>query len=111
MGVSLEETVNFLELHGSGEQRHNCRVRSKKKFRWQGPIDRLRQEGIYISVWKEIKTWADGVVYRAVASGHKPPHFLDQRPEQWARGGAFTPLMQLVPRKWQRPGFVRRQRM
>jgi len=110
-GVCIEETVMYYELHGSGKPHQNCLVRSKRQFRWFGPIEALRQKGIYIDVSKHIKTWADGVVYGSVASDHKPPHWLDQQPQQWARSGTYIPIRELLPQKWQRPGFTRRQRI
>ena len=31
--------------------------------------------------------------------------------QQWARSGTYIPIRELVPQKWQRPGFTRRQRL
>ena len=52
----------------------------------------------------------DAACARAVASDHKPPHWLDQDPLKWSRDGNHVPIQEMLPRKWQRPGFVRRNR-
>ena len=111
--VQIVETAGFLEPHANGEVHHNSLVRASVPFRWKKTAEYLfKEQKISVSYGANIKTWAEGMVYGCVASDHKPPEMLDQElPHQWAKEGLPMRPEDVIPRKWQAPGFQRRVQM
>jgi hypothetical protein len=111
-GVEVLETACFLEPHANGDPHFNLLVRAKKQYRWKNVAERLlNHHRIHVGFGCNIKTWAEGVAYGRVASDHKPEEGLDASPEQWHANGAPTPFEQVIPHRWQQPGFVRHTRL
>ena len=63
------------------------------------------------SFGENIRTWAEGVAYGRVATEHKGEAELDPDPVQWHGTGSPTPFEEVLPRRWQQPGFVRKTRL
>jgi len=105
---TLVETATFQEPHANGDMHFNSLVRADAQYRWKPVAERLLQHyRVHVSFGQNIKTWAEGVVYFRVASGHKGPQDLDQSPEQWHANGTPSRFEDFLPRRWQQPGFVR----
>ena len=105
---TVVETATFQEPHASGDMHVNSLVRADAQYRWKPVAERLLQHyKVHVSFAQNMKTWAEGVVYFRVASGHKGPQDLDQTPEQWHANGTPSRFEDFLPRRWQQPGFVR----
>jgi hypothetical protein len=110
--TTIVETASFMELHVSGEYHHNCLVRADKQYRWKDIAAYLFEEcHVSVNFGMNVKTWADGVIYGVVASDHKPPQMLDRSYLQWAATGAPSRFEDIVPKKWQADGFIRRSKV
>lgn len=87
-GITVVETATFQEPHANGNMHLNTLVRASAQYRWKPVADKLWQQyKVHVSFGANIKTWSEGVVYFHVASGHKGPQDLDQKPEQWHANG------------------------
>ena len=111
-GTKAVETACFLEPHANGEMHLNLLLRASSQFRWKPVAERLLQHyKVHVSFGRNVRTWAEGVVYFRVASEHKGPEGLDKDPEQWHKDGCPTPFEDFLPRRWQQPGYVRPTRL
>ena len=111
-GVDVVETICFVEPHADGRPHLNLLVRSAAQYRWLPVAKRLLEHHrIHVGFGRNIKTWQEGVIYGTVASEHKPRAGLDADYQQWHKEGTPTPVDQVVPRRLQGEGFVRKVRM
>ena len=111
-GVDIVETASFQELHANAEIHQNALVRSKRQYRWRSAAEHLaRTYKVHVDFGQNVRTWCEGVIYGRVASDHKPPETLDKKPVQWAKEGDPVRFEDVIPRKWQAPGFVRATKM
>ena len=111
-GVTIAETVCFLEPHANGLLHHNALVRAESQYRWKETAQTLFQKyRVSVSFGSNIRTWSEGVVYGCVGSEHKKPEMLDKTPKQWAAQGVPAKLEEHIPRAWRQPGFVRKVKM
>ena len=110
--VDVVETICFLEPHADGRPHLNLLVRCERQYRWLPVAKRLLEHHrIHVGFGRNIKTWQEGVIYGTVASEHKPESGLDADYVQWHKAGTPTPVNQVVPRRLQGEGFVRKVRM
>lgn len=111
-GIDLLETAVFWEMHEHGKPHLNCLVRAGAQYRWLAVAQRLfDDEAIRVNFAPKIKTWSQGIIYGCVASEHKPPGMIDAHPHQWAKCGSPTRFEDVIPPKWQQPGFTRKTQM
>lgn len=110
-GVEVVETACFLEPHANGLPHLNLLVRSKTQYKWKAVAAELRKQGVHVDFGRNIKTWADGVVYGSVKSEHKGEDALDKSPIQWVKEGVAIPLEEFLPARFRQPGFMRKTRM
>jgi hypothetical protein len=111
VGVELVETACFLEPHANGLPHLNLLVRSKTQYKWKAVAAELRKKSVHVDFGRNIKTWADGVVYFCVKSEHKGEGALDKSPAQWVKDGVPLPLEEFLPARFRQPGFTRKTRM
>jgi hypothetical protein len=111
VGVELVETACFVEPHANGLPHLNLLVRSKTQYKWKAVAAELRKQGVHVDFGRNIKTWADGVVYGCVKSEHKGEDGLDKKPIQWVKDGVPVPLVEFLPARLRQPGFTRKTRM
>ena len=109
--IEIVETAVFQEPHANGEIHNNCLARCLTPYRWKKVGEYMYEFKVCVTFGENIKTWPAGIVYGRVASEHKGPEMLDPTPYQWAKAGEPTRFEDVIPKKWQAPGFLRRAMM